>query len=156
MRHSCFRSKTLWRYEVNRPYVFRMGQLYLACWWWVEQSKKIFFNDFDFEENKWFTNVRFERSYRWKLKYTQLIQRQAYRRRDSHQKKELSIEEQNRRLWKQRKQRDKHWQGHCHRGPHDKAISKAKERALVRNLMRLERYDDVRADHRREVWPWWY
>lgn len=83
--------------------------------------------------------------------------RTRYEKKPHHKKKEVSLEEENRRLWKQRKQRDKPWQGHHHCGPWDKWFAKKKERVLVRGLIHRELFDEVRSDHRKEVYGWgWY
>ena len=87
--------------------------------------------------------------------YHRVILPTAYKKRPHHKKKELSIEEENRRLWKKEKQRDKHWQGFHGPGRWFKKETSRKNRAYTRTCMHREQYEDIHTKYGKMKMGYW-
>lgn len=83
------------------------------------------------------------------------VTRQAYRRLPHHEKKDLSVEEQNRRLWWKRVRRGNNWHGHHGPGRWVKKQTTSYNRAHAKYCLQHDRDEDIHPRYGKFKFGYW-
>lgn len=141
----------LWSRPVDHYHVYFHGLLYRATIIWHREEEEELIGWY---EPGW-PKTRTKEVWHKRRHYKLVTARTAYRRNPEHQKKDLPIEEHNRRLWRKRVRRGNNWQGHHGPGRWVKKQTTFYNRAWAKHCIQRDRDEDIHRKYGKYRFGYW-